>query len=81
MVETKTSDQLVDEIHKIFDTAGDRIISQAQQIIKECSEQLTSRGEKLLALGFTNTPEARAVQELRHKVAIQANFLKDALYI
>src|SRR5690349_14449529 len=68
----KSQEQLIVEIHNEFDTAQERLLTQANDLLKSCSLRegdlsIESTGERLRRLGFVNTPVAKEADIIRKK--------------
>ncbi len=59
--------EIVTEIHKEFDTAGEKLLQQAIEILDDCKLKDKKKGKLLFQLGFINTPQAKEVQEIEQK--------------
>lgn len=59
---------LVDQIHDEFNTAGDKLLVEAKDLLKSLSEKNLEKGQLLASLGFNATPQAKeAAQDLVKK--------------
>lgn len=56
----KSSEAIIAEIHNEFDTAQDRLLSEAKAIIANADK----KGERLAKVGFVNTPSAKLVPQI-----------------
>lgn len=67
----KSEQQVIDEIHAAFDTAQDRLLEQAKQIIQEASkvsydnDDVAQIAARLDAIGFVNTPMSKKGFQVR----------------
>jgi len=59
--------QEVYEIHRAFETAGERLLEEARTILKGCEAIPLEKGERLLKLGFKNTSEAVITTDIKNK--------------
>lgn len=57
-LKTKTTNELVQEIHSEFDLAGERMVKEAKRIISRPPTELIEKSKKAIALGFTNSKAA-----------------------
>jgi len=57
------------EIHHAFETAGEKILAEAQGILKECESKSIAKGKRLLTLGFGQSKEAVIATETISKEA------------
>lgn len=60
--------QLIDQIHSEFDTAQDRLLNEANEILSKNCASVVDISERLRAIGFTNTPVAKTGNELKSKI-------------
>lgn len=64
-------EKLIAEIHNEFDTAQDRLLKQAEEIILSATAPFISKeaeiGERLAKVGFVNTPFAKEFESLNKK--------------
>jgi hypothetical protein len=64
----KSERQVIEEIHNEFDTAEDRLLSSADNLLKELNlkttNEITNKVERLKAIGFTNTPTVKRQSEI-----------------
>jgi hypothetical protein len=60
----KSPEALIQEIHNEFDTAQDRLLSEAQQVLKSDS-MLPALADRLQNVGFVNTPTAKKGMEVK----------------
>lgn len=64
-------EKLIAEIHAEFDTAQDRLLSQATQILSKpvdaTQSAVESIGERLAKVGFTNTPTVKKANEIKER--------------
>lgn len=64
-------EKLIAEIHAEFDTAQDRLLSQANQILSKpvdaTQSAVESIGERLAKVGFTNTPTVKKANEIKER--------------
>lgn len=62
-------EKLIAEIHAEFDTAQDRLLSQANEILSKpvdaTRSAVESIGERLEKIGFTNTPTVKKANEIK----------------
>lgn len=58
MEKVKSYPKEVQEIHHAFETAGDKILAEAQTILKDCETKTIHKGKRLLSLGFKQSKEA-----------------------
>lgn len=64
----KTQAQLIQEIHNAFDTAQDRLLSEAHEIILKANtaeQPVEILHDRLKAVGFTKTPITKQVEEIK----------------
>lgn len=63
--------QLIDQIHNEFDTAQDRLLQQANEILNKPVDMketaIESIGERLKKVGFVNVPTAKKSEEIKTK--------------
>jgi len=55
---------IVQEIHKSFETAGDKLLAEANEVLRKCGETDVEKGKRLAKIGFTATREAKLVNEV-----------------
>lgn len=79
IVERKYPD-VVYEIHHEFETAGDKILEQANKILAECNAKDIDKGKRLSAIGFVNTPQAKVAVETEQKIALSKEQAELATY-
>lgn len=64
-------EKLIAEIHAEFDTAQDRLLSQANAILSKpidaTQSAVESIGERLAKVGFTNTPTVKKANEIKER--------------
>lgn len=60
--------QIIEQIHNEFETAADRLLNEAQQIVEESRRKDKSKGLRLAALGFTQARQAKETIELQEKL-------------
>ena len=60
----------VQEIHHEFDIAADKLLEEANQIIKESAHINVNKAERLKALGFEASSEVAKIEPIQKKVAI-----------
>jgi len=66
----KTQEQLITEIHNAFDTAQDRLLSEANEILSKAKidEQPIERlSERLKAVGFVQTPVSKEAEKIKEE--------------
>ncbi len=67
-------------IHNEFETAGEKLLQESIQILKDCSLKDVDKGKRLKELGFTSTPQSVEVEETlikRENAEQTANTVKD----
>ena len=68
---TKTDQEIIAEIHNAFDTAEDRLLCQAKQILDSieisAKSNIEEKAERLNALGFNNSQSVREAVSLKEK--------------
>lgn len=65
---TITTEELIEQIHNEFNTAGDQLLLEAQEFLKSIDiKETNDKAVKLERLGFTNTPELKEKKELQTK--------------
>lgn len=65
----KTQQQIITEIHNEFDTAQDRLLEQANKILSTPnSEAVQSISDRLIKIGFVNTPTAKKGKEVKKEL-------------
>lgn len=72
----KSSTALVEEIHAEFDSAQDRLLKRAYQILSVETSPTELAGKKLLELGFTNAPQVLAYTKKSTEVALSTQTAK-----
>lgn len=64
---TKTEQQVIAEIHNEFDTAENRLLMEAENLLKELNieteTEMTQKADRLLRLGFTKASPVKWVKE------------------
>lgn len=65
-VTTRTSQYPAEvmEIHHAFETAGEALLAEAKDILKQCDSQSLEKGKRLMRAGFTQTLEAVAATRI-----------------
>lgn len=59
--------EIITEIHREFETAGDKLLQESLEIISTCSVTNKDKGRLLAQLGFTNTPQAKELLDVESK--------------
>lgn len=78
---TKTNyPAIVDEIHNEFFTAGDKILCEAESLLKELEVKDLEKGKRLASLGFGNTREAVVAIETETKLATTKEIAELVMY-
>jgi hypothetical protein len=57
-VKIKSNAEMVEEIHNHFYTAAEKLLASAKEVLADCEARDLKKGERLLKLGFRNTPQA-----------------------
>jgi hypothetical protein len=70
----KTIETLIAEIHNEFDSASEKLLNEAKELLKDKST--TSKGDRLKNLGFTKAKPVIESEELRKKES-QAKYLAE----
>lgn len=71
---------IVDEIHNEFFTAGDKILCEAECLLKELEVKDLAKGKKLAALGFGKTREAVVAIEAETKLTATKEIAELVMY-
>ena len=61
----KSQERLIAEIHNEFDTAQERLLEEANQLLASLAPQPEDIAERLKRVGFRNTPTVRRVEEFQ----------------
>ena len=72
----KSQNELVEEIHQLFNNAGDELIAEAERIIQKCDNQSIERGVRMDNLGFGGTPEAIKAKKIATDKIVAENTKK-----
>lgn len=59
--------EIVHTIHREFNTAGEKLLYEAEAILADCKLKDKEKGKLLNALGFKNTPQAKEAIEIERK--------------
>lgn len=59
--------EIVHTIHREFNTAGEKLLQEAEAILADCKLKDKEKGKLLNALGFKNTPQAKEAIEIERK--------------
>lgn len=65
----QSTKELVEEIHHAFNTVGDKLLAEATAVLAGTDSFTLEKGERLKALGFGNTKQAKETQEAADKAA------------
>jgi len=57
----------IEQIHNEFNVAGETLLKEALAVLEDCKTKDLAKGELLASLGFTQTPQAKAVEEVKTK--------------
>ncbi len=57
----------IEQIHNEFNIAGETLLKEALSVLEDCKTKDLAKGELLASLGFTQTPQAKAVEEIKTK--------------
>jgi len=70
--------KVVQEIHRQFETAGDRLLTEALEIINQTGQQSIDKAERLKNAGFVSAKEIQVLEkvELTKEVADLVNYYK-----
>lgn len=72
-------DEIIEQIHKEFNTAGDELLAQANAILDKAEGEDFSKAEKLAKFGFKSVPELKEKEALKEKIKMskeQAELIK-----
>ena len=58
---------IVHQIHKEFNSASDKALKEAQEILKSCENISMDKAERLSKLGFENTREVKELEDFKSK--------------
>jgi hypothetical protein len=59
----ETTEQIIEKIHNEFDTAGEKLLAEAKQILAQ--EHDTSKGDRLKSLGFTKCASVELASKIK----------------
>lgn len=76
----RTATEIVKEIHTAFDTAEDRLLKEAQQIINNLNNVDRSKAKRLADLGFINAKEAADLVMLQQESGEAQMIIQDIEY-
>lgn len=62
--------QVVQDIHHEFFNAGQSLLLEAQNILRECEQKDLDKGKRLASVGFVNTPQAKTAIESENKILV-----------
>lgn len=68
------------EIHNEFNTAADRILDEANQILKESEQKDFQKVDRLKALGFTKANQVTELDPLREKINLSKEQIESVNY-
>jgi hypothetical protein len=66
----KSPEQLIAEIHNEVDTAQERLLQEALNVLSNGRENVENIGDRLRRVGFVNTPVAKKSSEIKHQKKI-----------
>lgn len=79
-VETQNYPKEVLEIHNKFNTAADRILEEANQILKESEQKDFQKIDRLKALGFVKANQVTELDPLREKINLSKEQIESVNY-
>lgn len=63
-------DEIIEQIHREFNTAGDELLAQANAILEKAEGEDFSKAEKLAKFGFKSVPELKEKREIKKRAEI-----------
>ena len=76
----KSQERLIAEIHNEFDTAQERLLEEANQLLASLSPQPEGIAERLKRIGFSNTPTVKRVEAIQQEKKMAEDQAKLILY-
>jgi len=69
----KTEGEIIQEIHNAFDSAQDRLLKEAEEVLKKAQEEEQEKamtlGMRYDKIGFKNTPDALVAKEIKKSLS------------
>lgn len=72
----QTVDELVEQIHREFYTASERLMQEAKVLLSQAPQNLMEKGDRLKALGFVNARVSREAEIVKERLVEQEKILK-----
>ena len=63
-------DEVIEQIHREFNSAGEELLKQANEILEEASNQDFDKADKLAKFGFKSVPELKEKREIKKRAEI-----------
>lgn len=79
-VKTGKYPEAVEKIHNEFFTAGDTILEEANNLLKELEEKDVEKGKRLAAIGFKSTKQAVVATEIENKLFTTKEMAQVVMY-